>query len=101
MGMFDTIRCAHPLPDDCSETGFQTKSLGCLLETYVLTASGRLQDSRGADTGMHGVLRMYTAGAAGTWWVYEAKFTDGQLIQLLPASHAQYDDAGMAKANHL
>ncbi len=99
MGMFDTIRCDYPLPDACTETEFQTKSLDCGLDTYQLTATGRLLDARGSDTGMHGVLRMYT-GDARTWWEYEAKFTDGQLVHLLPAALAQFDEAGMLKPEH-
>lgn len=95
MGMFDTIRCEHPLPDACPATDFQTKSLACVLETYLLTASGRLLDAQGADTGLHGVLRMYTGSHAGPWWEYEAKFTEGQLVHLVPPSHALYDEAGL------
>ena len=97
MGMFDTIRCEPPLPDACTATEFQTKSLDCTLDTYRLTASGRLLDARGADTGLHGVLRMYTGDRRGSWWEYEAKFTDGQLVHLVPASQAKFNDAGMAR----
>ena len=73
MGMFDTIHCECPLPDTCQATEFQTKSLNCAMETYRLTASGRLLDVHGTDTGFHGVLRMYTGSHAGPWWEYEAK----------------------------
>lgn len=97
MGMFDTIRCEHPLPDACTATEFQTKSLACVLETFLLTASGRLLDVQGADAGVHGVLRMYTGDDTGRWWEYEAKFTDGQLVHLVPASHALYGEAGLLK----
>lgn len=95
MGMFDTIRCKLPLPDACVDTEFQTKSLDCTLDTYCLTESGRLLDAHGADTGLHGVLRMYTSNTAGCWWEYEAKFTDGQLQHLVPQSGAQYDESGL------
>ena len=97
MGMFDTIHCEYPLPDACKATEFQTKSLDCTLDTFHLTASGRLLDASGADTGLHGVLRMYTGDRTGGWWEYEAKFTDGQLAHLVPASHAKFNDAGMAR----
>jgi hypothetical protein len=95
MGLFDTIRCEHPLPDACTASEFQTKSLGCGLDTYRLMASGRLLDAQGADTGMHGVLRMVTSDRAGCWWEYEAKFTNGQLVHLVPASQARFGDSGM------
>lgn len=96
MGMFDTIRCEYPLPDACTATEFQTKSLDCILETYCLTASGRLLDAHNRDTSMHGVLRMYTSDSAGHWWEYEAKFTDGQLQHLLPRSDAEYCESGLS-----
>ena len=40
MGMFDTIRCEWPLPDAADGSDMQTKSLGCLLNHYVLGADG-------------------------------------------------------------
>ena len=97
MGMFDTIRCEHPLPDACAATEFQTKSMDCTLDIFRLTASGRRLDARGADTGLHGVLRMYTGDKRGGWWEYEAKFTDGQLQHLVPRSSAQYTEAGLRR----
>jgi hypothetical protein len=100
MGLFDTIHCDHPLPDACTATEFQTKSLGCDLCTYTLTAAGRLQDRQGTDIGAHGVLRLYTSDPTGHWWEYEAKFTDGQLVHLLPKAQAQYSDDGLLM-NHL
>jgi hypothetical protein len=95
MGLFDTIHCDHPLPDACTATEFQTKSLGCGLDTYRLTAAGHLPDPQGTDKGAHGVLRLYTSDAGGHWWEYEAKFTDGQLVHLLPKAHAQYSEDGL------
>jgi hypothetical protein len=96
MGLFDTIRCAYPLPDACTETEFQTKSLDSGMETYCVTASGKLLDAQGHDTGLHGVLRMYTSDLAGHWWEYEAKFTDGRLQHLVPRSAAQYSESGLS-----
>lgn len=40
MGLFDTLRCEYPLPDGSRERDFQTKSLGCVLETFTLTSAG-------------------------------------------------------------
>lgn len=97
MGLFDTIRCGLPLPDACTETEFQTKSLGCGLYTYSLTSAGRLLDPQGQDTGIHGILRMYNRDAAGGWREYEAKFTEGQLMQLLPSAQAEFDEDGLLR----
>ena len=96
MGMFDTIVCEHPLPDGCPAREFQTKSLACALATFRLTAAGRLVDCRGHDTAIHGVLRMVARDRAEQWWEYEAKFTDGQLMHLLPKARAHYDEDGLA-----
>lgn len=43
MGMYDTLRCDYPLPDERyqGET-FQTKSMERTLAHYVITANGRL-----------------------------------------------------------
>ena len=95
MGMFDTLRCEHPLPDGCTASEFQTKSLECLLDTFCLTLSGRFLDAHSVDTNLHGVLRMYTSDTTGHWWEYEAKFTDGQLQHLVPRSAAQYNESGL------
>jgi hypothetical protein len=43
MGLFDTVHCEYPLPDPrLQHLEFQTKDLECLLETYTITADGRL-----------------------------------------------------------
>ncbi len=44
MGMFDSLRCEVPLPDGREFKGLaQTKSLDCLMDTYRITADGRLE----------------------------------------------------------
>jgi hypothetical protein len=96
MGLFDTLHCDHALPDGCTECDFQTKSLACVLDTYRLSAAGRLLLANGQDTGFHGVLRFYTRSATGTWHEYEAKFTDGALQHLVPVANAAYSPEGMA-----
>jgi len=95
MGLFDTLRCEHELPDGISADEFQTKSLGCTLSTYHLSAGGQLLDSNGHDTGFHGVFRFYTASPEKGWHEFEAKFTDGQLVHLIPLSSAQYTEDSM------
>ena len=96
MGMFDTIVCEHPLPDACPAREFQTQSLSCVLDAFRLTAAGRLIDGRGNDTSIHGVLRMVASDRAERGWEYEAKFSDGQLMHLLPKAQAHYDEDGLA-----
>jgi hypothetical protein len=86
MGLFDTLRCEHPLPDGSTERDFQTKSLGCTLETFILTPAGRLLRADGADSGFHGLMRFYTRDSAGSWLEYEAKFTDGALQHLVQSA---------------
>lgn len=95
MGLFDTLRCDHPLPDGCTEREFQTKSLACAMGCYRLSAAGRLLHADGQDSGFHGVLRFYTRTAAGDWREYEAKFTDGALQHLVPLAKAAYSPEGM------
>lgn len=49
MGLFDNMMCKHPLPmpelfsgEDWSDHQFQTKSLNCFLESYMISESGHL-----------------------------------------------------------
>ena len=98
MGLFDTLRCKRPvpLPDGVAvEADWQTKSLGCTLSEYTLTAQGRLLQAEGRDTGFHGVLHVHGLGSDGLLHRFEAKFTDGQLQHLLPAGQAQFSDEGL------
>lgn len=46
MGMFDNVICKHPLPDNYTGEVFQTKDLDCGLDTYRITADGRLELQR-------------------------------------------------------
>lgn len=94
MGMFDDVRCDHPLPEEPTggKRDFQTKDLECMLDHYRITEGGRLVvRSYGAgaerDTNFHGVLNFYTyTGKANSkdfeWWQYQAKFTDGKLVKI-------------------
>lgn len=48
MGMFDNVRCEVPLPDGyASAGGYQTKNFECNLDTYTITADGRLVKASG------------------------------------------------------
>lgn len=63
MGMFDTIHCYVRLPGASQvepDYEFQTKSLRCQLETYIITSDGRLTDERGFLFEHHGVLHFYS-----------------------------------------
>src|SRR3990170_70967 len=113
MGMFDNVKCEVPLPDGYSAL-FQTKDLDNMLTTYKISEEGRLlktlyelqEDDEAPlgrwlvgigweDTNFHGVLRFYDYDHAGLppaaphdpsrWHEYSAKFTDGQLAEIVVA----------------
>ena len=100
MGMFDDVLCEQPLPDGY-EGEFQSKDFECLLDTYKISAEGRLlrreyewveaddaplgirKERRGwTDTEYHGTFRFYDYADDKSWHEYEAKFTDGQLVEI-------------------
>jgi hypothetical protein len=110
MGMFDSIICEYPLPDpEVQKELFQTKDLDSCMDTYTITKAGRLihhfkefeatpkeerpQDSfwpsirvkagseRYIDKNYHGWLNFYAA-LNHKWCEYNAKFTDGTLVEL-------------------
>lgn len=101
MGMFDDVICEAKLPDGfVSDNGYQTKDFECVLATFKITAEGRLvrreyewsesddaplgirREQRGwKDVNYHGFLNFYTSGLDG-WHEYDAKFTDGQLVEI-------------------
>jgi len=89
--MFDTIHCEYPLPvAEHQGLEFQTKNLECLLDTYTITADGRLvrHAQRGEFWGarldhdvewpLHGDIRFYTSKDK-EWIEYIARFTHGQV----------------------
>jgi hypothetical protein len=82
MGMFDNLTCEYPLPAEPNpdDNSFQTKDFECQLEHYTITADGRLLRK---DTAVqyHGVIRFYTYTGE-MWFEYEAKFADGNLIDI-------------------
>lgn len=102
MGMFDYIRCERVMPDGFDGHGhlFQSKDFGCEMHIYTIEEDGRLMHE---DSGspwcsdpkpwpirpepFHGFLRLYTLdgdpnGAEYWWREYNAKFTDGRLVQI-------------------
>ena len=84
MGMFDDVRCDYPTPDG-HKGPFQSKDMDCNLDKYVITAEGRLMLD-GVDQNFHGYFNFYDfdtrEGKEGVWHEYNAKFTDGQLIEI-------------------
>jgi hypothetical protein len=94
MGMFDDIRCEHPLPaPNCEGIAFQTKDLDCDMDQLLIKADGtlwRIESGRCFRTDNHigqlsdyfGELRFYTCGSTKGphWWLeFRARFVDGKL----------------------
>ena len=97
MGLFDYVRCDIPLPDGkpTPRDLFQTKDFECpYMEHYVITAARRLVKLKAlysgpawmstpedTDLNWHGWLNFY-GGLPGEWREFNAKFTDGQLVEI-------------------
>ena len=107
MGMFDTILCRRPLPDGLVAEDFQSKSLHNMLSVYEIGLDGRLRElgvndggapmkEAARDTCFHGVLRFH-ALAGDSLRNYEAKFTDGSLVELRTEEQALYDECGLLR----
>jgi hypothetical protein len=95
MGMFDTIRCERELPGDHKPpptAWLQTKSLECCLDTFTITANGRLVGPYG-DIDYHGFIH-FGAYHDQISYEYRAKFTDGNLVELTSESVATLNDDG-------
>ncbi len=111
MGMFDTLKVQLKIPgfSDIPDCEFQTKSLDCALENYVITNNGELykevwehkwiEDEThflgGYDykvpnsyrreylTDYHGDIIFYEGRSAdGVWRYYSARFTEGKLTRM-------------------
>jgi hypothetical protein len=88
MGMFDTIQCEKPLPGEPKppvHAWLQSKDFKRGLEVYRITADDRLIGLSGEALPFHGILNFYTY-EDDIWFEYEAKFTDGVLIEICPVS---------------
>jgi hypothetical protein len=87
MGMYDDVTCEHPLPGEPKpkDNHFQTKDLDCLMDRYTITRDGRLLKKK-AEVQFHGMLNFYTYTDDDMWFEYDAKFTDGRLIEIRPIS---------------
>ena len=111
MGMFDTLKVEIKIPgfSEVPNIEFQTKSLDCALENYVITNNGelyrevwehkwiedethflggydyRIPDSYRREylTDYHGDIIFYEGRSAdGTWRDYTARFTEGKLTRI-------------------
>jgi hypothetical protein len=89
MGMFDDIRCEMPLPEwpEGEVPYFQTKDMDCALDHYTITKEGRLILD-GKDRQHHGFLNFYTSTKGGDWYEYNAKFTDGTIVEITGGKEA-------------
>lgn len=92
MGLFDYIKCNYPLPDNFTGN-LQTKDFGCELVTHVITNEGRLLKEQ-YDLNFHGILNFYgnekKNDGSYEWHEYNAKFTDGQLVNIEILSTKDY-----------
>lgn len=100
MGLFDYVRCDAPLPDGKPTPPdlFQTKDFDFpYMERYVITEAGRLvklkvtyggpewmSTPEDKDLNWHGYLNFY-GGEVNEWREFNAKFTDGQLVEIVQA----------------
>lgn len=82
MGMFDWLICKHPLPDGYSAERFQTKSMDCLGEIYEITDQGTLTCNGVTVDDAHGLFNFYDLDRSDVWHEYDAKFTDGRLVEI-------------------
>lgn len=93
MGMFDDVICRRRMPDGHQQAAYQTKDFNCLLDTYEITDEGRLIQVEWneatkewmfkRDTHFHGFLNFYTFTKDEKWFEYNAKFTNGQLVEIV------------------
>ncbi len=95
MGLFDNITVECDFPEGEGMRTFQTKDLECYSLDYRITSERRLIRKRrwyvdkndpetDADLNFHGILNFYAYDAAGQWREFNAKFTDGTLVSIVP-----------------
>lgn len=77
MGMYDIVHCKQPLPVVWPEVTFQTKSLGCGMDSYWITADGALMLS-GRDLGTYRIDDMRIP-ISGSFEFYDIAPARGQL----------------------
>jgi hypothetical protein len=78
MGMYDTIWCNYPLPDNPPSMSYQTKSLACELRRFTITHDGVLKDG-GERVPYSGSCHFYGRDDSGVYHQYNAVFVDGRI----------------------
>jgi len=90
MGMFDYITCEFKLPKwnkEVQKEMFQTKSLECSMNKYIITKNRKLiyiDDKKTKENPYHGDIIFYTCienpkNKKLIWYEYVARFTSGRL----------------------
>lgn len=87
MGMYDSVRIEVPLPGEGEKyrltEDWQTKDFAWpALDVYAITKDGALVAPNGRDMQFHGFLNFYTYTRDRKWFEYNAKFTDGRLVEI-------------------
>lgn len=92
MGMFDDIRCEMPIPVQWRPLhSWQTKSLGCEMDKYVIRADGLLiREPGGWGHGdvpemvipYHGDIKFHDYDKELGWLALIARFTEGRCVRI-------------------
>lgn len=94
MGMFDAVDFRYRMPDGYEGYDFQTKSLDCTGDEYVVTPEGRLHRRYSSgypdevrrplgDLSFDGELNVYTSEfGSGAWHEYDLIFAHGNLREI-------------------
>lgn len=96
MGLFDDVKVEFPLPDPAyQDLDFQTKDFDCEMDTYLITADGKLIRNTAkvqlkndeyvpiggniSEVDFHGDFNFYTSleNQDLKWLEYKARFTEG------------------------
>lgn len=123
MGMFDELACMYPLPiREGYERTFQTKSLDCQMDQYLIKQDGtlwhevydtRLEENPEAFFGFYlhrdnkrweavdftGEVRFYDGGD-GPWYEFSAYFVGGQLKHLETIENPEVGSGNQATNDH-
>lgn len=103
MGMYDNLMInvdKLPLSDvdkkRLADEQFQTKSFDCTLTEIYITDEGELKinrmDEQLVTIPYHGWINFYT-DCEGEWFEFNAKFTDGKLVEIERIENSLYDFA--------
>ena len=94
MGMFDDVEFRYRMPDGYEGCGYQSKSLDCTRDEYVVTPDGRLHRRYSSgflnevrqplgDLTFDGELNIYTSElGTNVWHEYDLIFVQGSLREI-------------------